>query len=98
LLEQRLKQRDGDVTVSTSKNVALVAKQELNYTGNVATASGGKKSRKTFDKKKVRCFKCNLYGHFASECKSTNTNSSVRGNKNTVAMLLMEAQPIALLV
>jgi len=33
-----------------------------------------------FDKSKVRCFKCNLYGHFSREC----NNTAVQTTQNTL--------------
>ena len=89
LLEQRLKQRDGHTAESTSTNIALVAKQDSTRTSIRTTAgTSNKKGKKVFDKKKVRCFNCNLYGHYASECTSKwRANGSRNGNdtKTTVA-------------
>jgi len=42
-------------------------------------ASGSKKGKKVFDKKKVRCYNCNKFGHFASECRAP------KSTKDTVA-------------
>jgi len=68
LLEQRLKQRDVTGSSTGNTNVALLTKSESNH-ASVATASGVKKGKKVFDKKKVRCYNCNKFGHFASECR-----------------------------
>ena len=94
LLEQRLKQHDSDVTSATSTNVALATKRDSNHlrilriSGAHNTASGGKKGKqKLFDKKKVRCYSCNKFGHFAAECRTTKANSSGTGHgtKTTAA-------------
>ena len=86
LLEQKLKQRDVTGSSTGNNNVALLTKSESNH-ASVATASGVKKGKKVFDKKKVRCYNCNKFGHFASECrcKSVRTNDRNSAGHNTVA-------------
>jgi len=37
-----------------------------------------------FDKSKVRCFKCNLYGHFSKEC----NNPAAKTTQNTLPYFL----------
>ena len=81
LLEKRLKQRDGHAAESTTRNVALLAKQDSATRPRVdtATATGNKKGKKVFDKKKVRCYSCNKYGHIAADCR-TKVNVSCHGS------------------
>ena len=65
LMEQHLKQHDGYVTDATSTNIALVTKRDSNHLAGQSIAPGSKKGRKVFDKKKVCCYSCNKFGHFA---------------------------------
>jgi len=46
----------------------------------MATASGGKKTKKVFDKKKVPCYNCNIFGHFASECRAPKSRRDSGGH------------------
>jgi len=87
LLEKRLKQRDGHAAESTTRNVALLAKQDSATRPRVdtATATGNKKGKKVFDKKKVHCYSCNKYGHIAAECRTkVNVSSHGSGAKTSV--------------
>ena len=80
LLEQRLKQRDLTGSTAGNTNVALVAKGDSND-ARMASASGGKKTIKVFDKKKVRCYNCNVFGHFASECRAPKSGRDSGGHE-----------------
>jgi hypothetical protein len=84
LLEQRLKQRDGDVTGSANSNVAFATKHDFSKAGKTVAANY-QKGKKVFDKKKIRCFNCNKHGHFAAECKLQKTVGTDQDRKPNVA-------------
>jgi Reverse transcriptase (RNA-dependent DNA polymerase)/gag-polypeptide of LTR copia-type/Zinc knuckle len=88
LLEQRLKQRDHD---STNSNVALVTVKRESGKVNKTAATGNQKGKKVFDKRKICCYNCNKYGHFASECKSPKHNGTDHGTKINVASIVSGA-------
>ena len=90
LLEQRLKQRDHDVTGSASSNVALATvKHESNKVSEITHTK--QKVKKVFDKKKICCYNCKKYGHFASECRAPKQNGIDHNTKTNVANVVSGA-------
>ncbi len=87
-LLERLKQRDRD---STNSNVALVTVKRKSGKVNKTTATEYQKGKKVIDKRKICCYNCNKYGHFASECKAPKHNGTDHGTKTNVTSIVSGA-------
>jgi transposase InsO family protein len=69
--QYRKVEEDEKLLLTRSQWEALSLKERRYGEGVEGSASNNqdKRPRKKFDKSKIKCFNCSIYGHFASECK-----------------------------
>ncbi|XP_074331941.1 uncharacterized protein LOC141668820 [Apium graveolens] len=87
LSEEEWAKRDGE-----EKKLLLTREEWLKRTNERNPRQRG---RGRFDKSNIKCFNCNIYGHFASDCKKPRRN---RGTTDAEAnMAVMDDEPALLL-
>lgn len=87
LTEEEWENRDGE-----EKKLLLTREEWLRKTNEKGSRQKG---RGRFDKSNIKCFNCNIYGHFSSDCKKPRRNRGT--NEAEANMAVMDNEPALLL-
>jgi GAG-pre-integrase domain/Zinc knuckle len=91
---QQYKEEDEKLMLTRSQWEALSLKERKNGEGSDSKEGWHKgeyerKPYKKFDKSKIKCFNCSIYGHFASECRKPKKENVNLIEKEEESVLLM---------
>ncbi|MCI46616.1 retrovirus-related Pol polyprotein from transposon TNT 1-94, partial [Trifolium medium] len=69
--------RDNQDTTSNGNQKQIGNDGRGGYNGNQRSGRGRRGGMKKFDKRNIKCYNCQKYGHFADECRSKDESNDV---------------------